>query len=406
VVLSVRLRVVIPVVVVIAAVLGLLVGARLPESSSPAQAGSTGPGSETTPGASPSDSDGTGVTTPVATTRNIENYPITRLKPGEKPPQFVIVSFDGSCKHELFQHYYDLGQQTNSRFTFFLSGLCLVPDQMRFQYHPPLKPVGSSAIGFADPTLVNGRVQDWSLAYTSGYEIGTHWLGHFCDSRGVAAWTSANWQSELDQARRFLDQWAEVNAGNPSANLSLKLSFDSSVWHGDRTPCLAGRRSQMYPVFAKAGFTYDASNGGSLEWPRHIPGYQMWNFPLQTIKIIDWPGNRHNLSMDYNLLYVQNNGDVKAAPAKCATMQASAYASYMAALKAVYNGNRAPFFVGNHFEQWACGAYANALSEFIVNAHQQFPGVEFVSNEYLVKWLAAQTPAVIAELQATGVQKQ
>lgn len=395
-----RPRVVIPLVIVVAAVLGLLVGARLPQSPGSPQAGNSA-----TPNVSPS-GDGAGVTNPDATTRNIENYPIVRLKPGEKPPQFVIVSFDGACKHELFQHYYDLGQQTNSRFTFFLSGLCIVPDQMRFLYHPPHKPAGSSAIGFADPTLVNGRIKDWSLAYSSGYEIGTHWLGHFCDSQGVAIWTSADWQSELDQARRFLDQWAEVNRTNPSADLSLKLSFDASVWHGDRTPCLAGRRSQMYPVFAKAGFTYDASNGGNLEWPRHIPGYKMWDFPLQTIKIIDWPGNRHNLSMDYNFLYVQNNGGVKAPPAKCAAMQASAYASYMAALKAVYNGNRAPFFVGNHFETWACGAYANALSQFIVNAHQQFPGVEFVSNEYLVKWLAAQSPAVIAQLQATGVQKQ
>jgi hypothetical protein len=395
---------VIPIVVVVAAVLGLLVGARLPQQAASAQAGNNG--GPTQPGASPSDSDGAGVTNNPTGPRNIENYPITKLAPGQRPPQFVVVSFDGACKHELFQHYYDLGQATNSRFTFFLSGLCVVPDQMRFQYHPPHKPQGSSAIGFANPELVNGRIQDWSLAYSSGYEIGTHWLGHFCDAQGVAIWTSADWQSELDQARRFLDQWAEVNRANPYANKSLKLSFDSSVWHGDRTPCLAGRRSQMYPVFQKAGFTYDASNGGNLEWPRKIPGYTMWNFPLQTIKILDWPGNRHNLSMDYNFLYVQNNGQVKAPPAKCATMQASTYASYMAALKAVYNGNRAPFFVGNHFETWACGAYANALSEFIVNAHKQFPGVEFVSNEYLVKWLAAQSPAVIAELQATGIQRQ
>ena len=399
-----RLRVIVPVVLVLAAVGGLVLGARLP-SSAPAAAGGGAASNGANPGPSPSASDGGGVTPPnTPTTRDIENYPIKKLKPGEKPPQFVVVSFDGACKHKLMQKYMALAKATNSHFTFFMSGLCLVPDQDRFDYHPPLKPVGSSAIGFADPTLVSGRITDWGQAYLDGNELGTHWLGHFCDTNGVGAWNSANWQTEWDQVKYFLDDWQTVNKSNPSADMSLKLPYDSSDIHGDRTPCLAGKRSAMYPVFAKAGFTYDASGTGELTWPKRIPSYNMWEFPLQTIKILDWPGNRRQLSMDYNLLYTQNDGKTTAPPAKCAAIQKSAYASFTAALQSVYNGNRAPFIVGNHFNTWVCDAYVNALTQFIQTSHATMPGVEFVSFEYLVKWLGAQSPAVIKEFQSRPAQ--
>jgi hypothetical protein len=398
-------RIVVPLVLAASLVLGLVVGAALPGQTTSVAS----PGGSTPPppgSAAPDTSTPAGSGTPSASTgRNIENYPITKLAKGEQPPQFVVLSFDGSCDHDLMQHYMNLGDSTNSRFTFFLSGLCLVPDKDHNDYHPPGKPVGTSAIGFGDPTKTNNRVKDWSEAYDKGYDIGTHFLGHFCDSNGVGTWSKKDWQSELSQAQHFLDDWKQVNADNKHADLSLNFSFKSSDWTGDRTPCLAGRRDQMYPVFEKAGFAYDASSTGTLSWPQKVSGYSMWNFPLQTIKIEDWPGNRHQLSMDYNFLYTQNAGKVDAPQAKCDKIQQSAYASFQAALKAVYDGNRAPLIIGNHFNSWVCGAYVNALTKFVQDANAQDPDVQFVSFDYLAQWLDAQDPKVLKKLQARGTQQ-
>ena len=32
-----------------------------------------------------------------------------KLQPGEKPPQFIIVSFDGVGWHEKWQHWFNVG---------------------------------------------------------------------------------------------------------------------------------------------------------------------------------------------------------------------------------------------------------------------------------------------------------
>ncbi len=394
-----RARIVVPGVLAVALAVGVLVGTRLPGGTAATAApGPSTPAPTTTasPQASPSQ---TGVTPPDGATQpNADNYPITKLAPGETPPQFVVVSFDGACTHDLFQHYFDLGQQTNSRFTFFLSGLCLVPDAQHLLYKPPRQPAGTSAIGFADPKMINGRIEDWSRAYDNGFEIGTHFLGHFCGPGGVGTWSKADWLSEIAQARRFLDDWAQVNATNKYADLALKLSFDSSVFKGDRSPCLEGRRDQMYPAFATAGFAYDASNSGLLRWPTKLAGYDMWNFPMPVIKLVGYPGDRHAIGMDYNFLYTMNGGTTTASKAKCDQIKKVTYDSYMAALAAVHAGNRAPYVVGNHFNTWACGAFRDALTAFVQNAHTTYPDVRFVSFDYLARWLDAQDPKVRRQL--------
>lgn len=320
--------------------------------------------------------------------------PITRLAEGQRPPQFVVVSFDGACKDALWKHYLALAAQTDSHFTFFLSGLCLLRDGQRFLYHPPHKPVGTSAIGFGQSTLIPQRVEDLAAAYRAGDEIGTHFLGHFCDAQGVGTWSSADWTSEITQARDFLDRWAEIDR---MTSLGLTLPFDSHVWKGARTPCLEGRSAAMYPVWQEQGFDYDASRPGSLVWPRRIPGYSMWEFPLQRIKVVGY--DKTNLSMDYNLLYVQNHGRMTAPASTCARIQTSTYQSLMQALSAVEHGNHAPFFVGNHFNDWVCDAYRNALTRFVLDAHTRYPGIEFVTFDWLARWLAAQDPSVLRSLQ-------
>ena len=396
-----RGRVITAVMLSLAVVLGLAVGLRGTGSPQPSassaspNSSSTASGANGSPTPSTSSTDGPGAASP--SPQPTDGFPpIVALKPGETPPQFVVVSFDGACKHELWQHYLSLAAQTGSHFTFFLSGLCLVPDAKRFLYHGPHKPVGYSAIGFGQASLIPDRIREYTQAYDTGNEIGTHFLGHFCDAQGVGIWSTADWTSEITQARTFLDHWAEING---STDPSLRLPFDSSVWKGARTPCLAGKRAAMYPAWVKQGFHYDASGPGQLAWPKRVKGFpSLWNLPLQRIKVVGY--GKTNLSMDYNLLYVQNKGQIKAPPATCARIQTSTYQSLMQALGAVEKGNHAPFFVGNHFNEWACSAYKNALTQFVLDAHTKYPGIHFVTFDYLTRWLDAQNPKVLFRLQA------
>jgi hypothetical protein len=318
-------------------------------------------------------------------------YPITRLKAGQQPPQFVVVSFDGACSNSLSQHYLDLGDRTDARFTFFLSGTCLVPESRRTLYRPPGKPVGSSVVGFASQSNLEQRLRNLSRAWTTGHEVGTHWLGHFCDAQGVGTWTIADWRSEAAQARRFLDDYRAITGVT-----DVDLPFSWRDLRGDRTPCLLGRRTALHKVLVENGFTYDASDTGSLRWPRKAEDADLWLFPLQTIPVVG--AGRSALSMDYNFLVVQNGGRTTADPARCAEIEDAAYRSYLAALDGQLRGRRAPLFLGNHFNTWVCGAYRDALTRFVETGSQR-PGVRFVTFDYLVRWLDAQDPAVLRALQ-------
>ena len=418
-------RVLVPLLLALAAALGLVLGAVLPGSSSaPVSGTSSGPaGSSESSGpaeatgapadqsatssesASPDSGAGSGEVTGAGGGVSAVNQPqpefeIAKLAPGEKPPQFVVISFDGACSNDIFRRYMDVADQVGAFYTFFVSGLCLLPEEQKFLYETPGRDAGSSAIGFADNSdEVVQRIANYKEAYEKGHEIGTHFLGHWCEPNdgAVNSWGASEWESEFQQDATFMNDWAEINGvADPQP-----LPFNHSVVQGARTPCLEGQRDVMYPIFVDNGFTYDASNAGMLQWPVKNE-YGLWDFPLQTIKVSGY--DRSNLSMDYNFLCAQNDCNQEADQATCDNIEQSTYDSLMAATDAVYNGNRAPFFFGNHFNTWVCGAYTNALTRFITEASAKYPDLKFVSNAQLVQWLEAQDPAVLDELVSEGAQ--
>ncbi len=418
-------RVLVPLLLALAAALGLVLGAVLPGSSSapvsgtssaPAGSSESSAAAEATdapadPAATSSESAstdsgaGSGEVTGAGGGVSAVNQPqpefeITKLAPGEKPPQFVVISFDGACSNDIFRRYMDVADQVGAFYTFFVSGLCLLPEEQKFLYETPGRDAGSSAIGFADNSdEVVQRIANYKEAYEKGHEIGTHFLGHWCEPNdgAVNSWGASEWESEFQQDATFMNDWAEINGvADPQP-----LPFNHSVVQGARTPCLEGQRDVMYPIFVDNGFTYDASNAGMLQWPVKNE-YGLWDFPLQTIKVSGY--DRSNLSMDYNFLCAQNDCNQEADQATCDNIEQSTYDSLMAATDAVYNGNRAPFFFGNHFNTWVCGAYTNALTRFITEASAKYPDLKFVSNAQLVQWLEAQDPAVLDELVSEGAQ--
>jgi hypothetical protein len=407
-----KLRVIVPLLLAVAAAIGLVVGGLLPSSGKGAAPTITNSNSPT--GSASATNSPSQIPSPSATGRS--NFKITKLASGQRPPQFVVVSFDGACRDELWKHYLALQKAVGAEFTFFFSGLCVVPDRQRFLYHPPHKAPGTSSIGFGTANLVMGRITNLTAAYNAGNEIGTHFLGHFCDANGVDIWNSADWRSEMTQFSYFLDNWATINGVTNGPT----LPFTSAIVKGDRTPCLAGKRSQYLPVFQSLGWRYDASGTGSLRWPAKIatsgpnvgvpvpfttsPSRSLWEFPLQEIQVVGY--GRSQLSMDYNFLYAQNNAQVSGSQAVCDRARTSTYNSFLKAFNAVYTGNRAPLILGNHFNTWLCGAYRDALTNFITTVHQTHPDVQFISFIDLANWLDAQSPTVLTQLRGLGSQSE
>lgn len=99
------------------------------------------------------------------------------LAPGERPPQFVVVSFDGVGWHAMWQHWLAIGERVPFRFTGFLSGTYLLSDRTRAAYHPPYYPAGTSAIAWNPVADLPDEIRDLNRALAAGDEIGTHFNG-------------------------------------------------------------------------------------------------------------------------------------------------------------------------------------------------------------------------------------
>ncbi|WP_055589464.1 polysaccharide deacetylase family protein [Peterkaempfera griseoplana] len=318
-----------------------------------------------------------------------------RLKPGQRPPQFVVFSWDGAGEldNKLFSRFRELAQKHRASMTFFLSGIYTLPESKKNLYHPPRHPVGASAIGYLTDAHIHSTLQQVRLAWLEGHEIGTHFNGHFCGPDGVGRWSPADWDSEIRQAKQFVKEW-RTNTGFTDLE-PLPFDYDKELI-GGRTPCLEGQRN-LLPTAAKLGWKYDASSPGDLQmWPGKVQGGRIWNFPLQSIP---FPGHSFQvLSMDYNIMANQSGGSPKGDPARRAAWRTQARDSYLAGFRRAYDSNRAPFFIGNHFEEWNGGIYMDAVEEVLTQIAGH-PEVRLVSFRQLVEWLEAQDPAVLRKLR-------
>jgi hypothetical protein len=284
-----------------------------------------------------------------------------------RPPQFVVVSFDGSGGARLWGYWRSVGRRAHAHFTFFVSGVYLLDWAHRSLYHPPRHSAGSSDIGFGFPggeLDPRGTARQIATGYREGHEIGTHYNGHFCApyAGNVGEWTAADWSKELGQFDRLM--------------LRAKLPFGPSEVVGGRTPCLQGNLGALYPVLARRGFRYDASQSAPLgTWPRRERG--IWDLPLPEIPLAGHTFNA--ISMDYNFLANQVG---ESAP----RVEDEAYRSIWNAFLVSYHGDRAPFSFANHFETWNSWAYDHALARFVRRACG-LPDVRCVSYRELVDWL-------------------
>jgi hypothetical protein len=303
-----------------------------------------------------------------ATPRAKTHHPTPR--PPWRPPQFVVVSFDGSGGTQLWPYWRSVARRAHARFTFFVSGVYLLERSRSTRYHPPRHSPGHSDIGFAsDRSLVRGMRSQIAAAYEEGHEIGTHFNGHFCApyAGSVGEWSAADWRQELDEFFKLL--FAEPK----------RLPFGSDEVIGGRTPCLQGNLAALYPVLARRGFRYDASQVARLgTWPWRERG--IWSMPLLEIPFI---GHTYDVvSMDYNFLANQTG-------VPRSTVERETFVTLRHAFLAEYYGDRAPLSIGVHFETWNGWAYDHAVARLLLGVCG-LSEVRCVSYRELADWLDAQ----------------
>ncbi|MFE9700217.1 hypothetical protein [Streptomyces sp. NPDC006270] len=320
------------------------------------------------------------------------------LEPGQKPPQFVIFSWDGAGEvgNGLFPRFLELAKEHDAAMTFFLSGIYLLPESKKSLYRPPNNPRGASDIGYLTDDHVKDTLKYVRQAWLDGHEIGTHFNGHFCGGSGsVERWTPAQWHSEINQAVSFVTEW-RTNTGWENED---PLPFDyRKELIGGRTPCLLGQ-DNLLPTASKLGWRYDASSpGGRQTWPVKRGG--VWDLPLQAMP---FPGHSFEvLSMDYNILANQSKNSTKGMPSRYPGWRTQATGAYLAGFQRAYESNRAPFYIGNHFEEWNGGIYMDAVEEVIKKVADK-DDVRLVSFRQYVDWLDVQDPAVLAKLRTLDV---
>lgn len=368
------------------------------DSGTPVAVDSTSPTSPTSPPTRPAHRPAT-FAHPRAGAALPDGFVPRRLRPGQRPPQFVVVSFDGAGWHEQWQHWMAVSRRVPFRFTAFLSGTYLLSDATRDRYHPPYYPAGTSEIGWGTPDDVRVEIGDLNRALGSGMEIGTHFNGHFCASAGLPSggdtWSTRDWNVELDQFFHLLRDYRSDNGLPPS--VSLQIQPDQVT--GARTPCLEGRPATLYPALVSHRFSYDASfTRPASTWPTRDRRSGLWQMGMTTFPL---HGTDHPVTtMDYNYFFAQR-GAVDGTGAQARVDQQQVLATYDDLFEHSWSGNRAPVILGNHFNDWNHDAYRDALTTFVLHTCGR-PDTECVPFRDLVAWLDVQTPATLARLTGSA----
>ena len=324
------------------------------------------------------------------------NQPAARkLAAGEKPPQFVVFSWDGAGEDskKLFSRFRAAGKKYNAAQTFFLSGVYALPEGQSKRYKPPGHAAGASDIGYLKDKNVRATLRQTRQAWLEGNEIGTHFNGHFCGPNGVGSWSTSQWKSEIRQARWFVEHWKTTTGWKRAT--PLPFDYERELI-GGRSPCLEGQQNLLRAA-RQMGFRYDSSGNGTQVWPKKKD--TLWDVPLQEVPM---PGRKfETLSMDYNFLANQS-GTVHGPVSRQASYGQQMREGLMDGFNRAYHGNRAPMIVGNHFEDWNGGVYMNAV-EHVMKSVCRKAEVRCVSFRQLVNWLDAQDPQVLDKLRTLPV---
>ncbi|MFD0206580.1 MULTISPECIES: polysaccharide deacetylase [Saccharothrix] len=308
-----------------------------------------------------------------------------RMKPGEKPPQFVLFSFDGAASKPHWDRIMPIARQANAHVTGLLSGVYLIPQEEAASYTGPGHRAGHSSIGFggsrADVALRIGYLNE---AIAAGHEIGTHYNGHFCvgDEPNVGTWNTDQWNRELDLFFGIVEKARQQG-----------FKLDPATVRGGRTPCLEGQWGQAFPAMRGHGLAYDTSHVSlGVVWPFVHEG--LWEFPMPEVRV---PAlGKQVVMMDFNLWYALNGA--KDEPDRAGDYTRIVLDTYRSVYQATFNSNRAPIVIGNHFNEWAGGAFSNAVEGFLGEVCVK-PDTVCATYTEVIQWMQLQDPVVLEQLR-------
>jgi hypothetical protein len=315
------------------------------------------------------------------------------LYEGVRPPQFVLVSFDGAADQAILDRWTAVSKKAPAHMSFFLSMVYMLGKEKRELYQGPRHNPGESNIGFAPtgamplPEWMSMTVKGLQDAQRQGHELAMHFGGHWCGASGVRSWNGDDWRSDLEAS--------EALGANVDANNALSPAVGSPFLSkpvGARTPCLEGNQNLLEPVLGEKGYRYNASKSRNLnEWPTSPNGVWQYGFPSIAIA-----GNKLALlAVDYSINYnlVANHGE--ASVKRAAEIEPLVYDGYINAFDTVYYGNRAPLELSNHFTNMSHGAYNNAVEKFVLNVCAK-PEVHCVSYREATDWMDAHKDGIAA----------
>ncbi len=110
--------------------------------------------------------------------------------------------------------------------------------------------------------------------------------------------------------------------------------------------------------------------------------------------------------MDYNMLANQSINSTKAPAYHYPAWREQSAGAYIAGFQRAYETNRAPFFVGNHFEHWNGGIYMDAVEQaftHIAREKEKGADIRMVSFRQFVDWMDVQKPEVLEKLRTLDV---
>jgi peptidoglycan/xylan/chitin deacetylase (PgdA/CDA1 family) len=327
----------------------------------------------------------------------------------ERPPQFILMSFDGSYSLPFWSATRAFAQRNKVKFTYFISGVYFLSseDQSRNLYQGPRHKVGKSDIGFGDsPESILQRVESIVGASREGNELASHANGHFDGSQ----WSFSEWMNELGQFTRFISDVFSIHGISSRDERDWDERVAKKI-RGFRAPLL-GVNSELYKAMAQSGYNYDASSmdysgleRGRYNWPfKSTDG--RWNFPLQGIKLAGT--GKKTITMDYNVLVSQCNNDFNGSgstlscknltPEKLQNYEDEMVETYISLFKKSYFGNRAPLNIGHHFSLWNKGAYWKAMQRFAADVCK-LEEVRCITYGDMVQWLEQENLSQIMAYQ-------
>lgn len=326
-------------------------------------------------------------TTVALAANGLKAYPPGGVYDGGRPPQFVLVSFDGAADPALLERWMKVSKEAQARVTLFLSVVHLLSVDHAERYQGPKHNPGESDIGFARngdqpaTTWIGKVIGGLQLAQRDGFELGMNFGGHWCGPEGINTWTAADWTAELEAVNAIAENADAWNGLNPALG-----NVYTSPPIGARTPCLEGREAEYSPPLKALGYRYNASNTRGIDqWP--VFRNDLWNFGFPGVPIRGYP--RDMITVDAAIHANLVPGEADPTDERAKQISKDVYDGLMAGFESSFYGNRAPFEVANRFTSLGKGAYDDAVETFMLSVCRR-PEVHCVTYREMTDWLDLQ----------------